>query len=68
MNLLEMADGIETMTEGRIEGDKAFWMALALQELDAGTYDLDDWVFIEELGYRIKKSEAHRLSAAKVPA
>jgi hypothetical protein len=67
MNILEMADGIEAMTEGRIEGEKAFWMALAFQQLDAGTYDAEDWVFVTRLGYRIPKSELNRLSGGKHP-
>ena len=67
MNILEIADGIEAMTEGRIEGEKSFWMALAFQQLDAGTYRMDDWVFVDRLGYRIPKSELHRLSTRKHP-
>ncbi len=61
-SITEMAEGIERMTEGGIDFEKATWMALAFQQLDEGTFDLDEWVFVESLGYRIPKSELYRLS------
>lgn len=67
MNILEMAEGIEDMTLGNVDFEKATWMALALQQLDAGTYRMDDWIWVERLGYRVPKSELHRLSGGKHP-
>jgi hypothetical protein len=67
MNILEMAEGIEDMTEGRVDFEKATWMALAFQQLEAGTYDLENWIYVERLGYRIPKSELNRLSGGKHP-
>jgi hypothetical protein len=67
MNILEMAEGIEAMTDGKIDFEKATWMALAFQQLDAGTYRMDEWVWVERLGYRVPKSELNRLSGGKHP-
>ncbi len=67
MNILEMADGIVEMTEGRVQIDQAAWMALAMKQLDAGTYRMDDWIWVERLGYRVPKSEINRLSGGRHP-
>ena len=67
MTIIEMAEGIVDMSQGRVEFDKAAWMALAFQQLDAGTYDAEEWVFVTRLGYRIPRSELNRLSGGKHP-
>jgi hypothetical protein len=64
IGIMEMAEGIERMTEGRISGDHAVWHAEALRDLVNGTYDPNDWVYVEELGFRIRKSELHRVVKA----
>ena len=55
------------MTEGAVDFEKATWMALALQQLDAGTYDAEKWVYVTRLGYRIPRTELNRLSGGKHP-
>lgn len=65
IGVLEMAEGIERMTGGRISGDRAVWHAEALKDVINGTYDPDAWVYVEELGFRIRKSEVHRLCVAR---
>jgi hypothetical protein len=61
MDLVEMMEGIENLTDGRMEFDEASWMALALSQIDAGTYDANEWVFVESLGFRVLKPELPRL-------